>query len=98
MCLPVRVVEGGDTTLKGVTCVDVTLEELFKDVTYFQEGSLSYAFIMDSRTRLLVHPLLPRPLDVEDDPIFLYLSDLEQSTEVEEIVQDMIRYVLVRLH
>ena len=89
LCLPVHVTRNNSQVLQGVTCVDVTLDELFKDVTYFQQGRLSYAFILDRNARVFIHPLLPRPSDVEDDPILLYLPDIEQAREIPDLLQQM---------
>lgn len=38
---------GQTQTLLGVAAVDLTLEDLLANIEYFNEGDLSYAFIID---------------------------------------------------
>ena len=66
VCMQVQ----ADGKLAGVTCTDVSNDDLFNDVTYFQQGTLSYAFLVDKQGRLMEHPLLPIPKSYKNDPIF----------------------------
>ena len=70
------------------------MSDLLSDVTYFKPGPLSYAFIIDGAGRLLMHPYLPGPLQVEDDPIFLTMPVLEIEPEAEQVFESMMRYLI----
>ncbi|XP_077862056.1 VWFA and cache domain-containing protein 1-like [Saccoglossus kowalevskii] len=79
VALPVKY----DGQLKGVVGVDITLDDLLSDVTFFKEGDLSYAFIYESGTkaegRTLMHPLAPAPIRIQDDPVFVHIWSLERD-------------------
>ena len=80
--------------LLGVVCVDMTISDLFSDVTYFRQGELSYSFITDQNGRVITHPLLPRPMSVEEDPIFVRLTALEIASEASVVMNAMQRSVV----
>ena len=80
--------------LKGVVGVDMSLRDLLADVSFFGRTDSSYAFIMDSTGRLLMHPLLPSPQSVSEDPIFLYASAVEPAQEAKQVIKSMLRYKL----
>ncbi len=75
----------------GVACVDITMSDLLSDVTYFRQGQLSYAFIIDNRGRTLMHPLLPTPYSLQQDPIYVQLTSLERSSKIADILITMYR-------
>ena len=54
-CLPVN--SGG--RFVGVMCIDLLLADLVGDMDSFIYGENSYAFLIDTNGRTLVHPLLP---------------------------------------
>ena len=76
--------------LAGVVCSDVSGDDLFTDVTYFQEGELSYAFLVDGQGRMMMHPLLPLPVSSSDDPVIVRMTDLERQTEAQAILTEML--------
>ena len=82
--MPIHVAD----VFRGVTCIDVTLSDLLGDVIYFSRNLESYAFVVDDQTRLITHPLLPRPSDVYDTPVSVRLLDLEVESAMEDIVND----------
>lgn len=41
-------------TLLGVAAVDLTLEDLLANIEYFNEGEMSYAFIIDKEGKSLL--------------------------------------------
>ena len=55
----------------GVVGTDISMEDLLSEITYFQRGQSSYAFMVDSSGRTMMHPLLPAPSDAFGDPIFI---------------------------
>ncbi|XP_077862112.1 VWFA and cache domain-containing protein 1-like [Saccoglossus kowalevskii] len=71
--------------LMGVVGVDITLDDLLADVTFFKKGASSYAFIFEANSkaagRALIHPLLPAPMDIADEPIYVHITTLERDTE-----------------
>ena len=75
ICLPVSV--GGQ--LRGVTCVDVTIDALFSEVSYFQQESSSYSFLMDDYGRLLLHPYLPTPGVFSENSVFPDIRNIEND-------------------
>ena len=89
-CLPVVV--GGD--FQGVTCIDIPIDTLFRPIIDFYLGRFSYAFLIDSRGRVLVHPLLPKPETYKHEPIFLDMESVEISEATMSIKAGMIRFII----
>ncbi|CAH1780663.1 unnamed protein product, partial [Owenia fusiformis] len=85
ICLPVFY----NANLKGVACVDITMEDLLADVIYFRTGEKSYAFIIDKTGRTMMHPLLPKPYSISDAPIFVPIESLERTAEENGILTSM---------
>ncbi|XP_013420899.1 VWFA and cache domain-containing protein 1 [Lingula anatina] len=77
--------------LIGVACSDVAMSELLSEATYFDKGELSYAFVINGYGRTYSHPLLPRPYDVTDDPIFVDIHHLERAPAAKSVISSMIR-------
>ena len=69
----------------GVVGTDISMADLLSEVTYFQRGQRSYAWMADSSGRTMMHPLLPAPSDAYGDPVFMYITALEQEPEFKEI-------------
>ncbi|XP_069121602.1 VWFA and cache domain-containing protein 1-like isoform X2 [Argopecten irradians] len=88
VCLPVY---RGSGDLMGVACSDVTMADLLSDITYFSQGELSYAFIIDQYGRTLMHPQLPQISSVQDDPIFVHIDHLERSSGAATVIQEMLK-------
>ena len=65
----------------GVVGTDISMEDLLSEITYFQRGQSSYAFMVDSSGRTMMHPLLPAPSDAFGDPIFMDITALEPEPE-----------------
>lgn len=74
-----------DSVLKGVTCVDVSLIDLLEGVEFFNAGPTTYAFLVDSTRRVIIHPLFPRPVDALEDPLYVPINQLEPEMTDEEI-------------
>ncbi|XP_077996467.1 VWFA and cache domain-containing protein 1-like [Glandiceps talaboti] len=76
--------------LKGVVGTDFTLDDLFADITYFREGEKSYAFLFEANTkaegRTLMHPLLPAPAYIEEDPVYVHITSLEREEKFRDII------------
>ncbi len=88
-CLPTYGMNSDD--LIGVVCVDIAISDLLSEVTYFHQGQMSYVFIVDGRGRTLVHPLLPTPFSISQDPIFVHLTSLERNTQITSVLESMTR-------
>jgi len=80
--------------VKGVTCADIKVDTFFSEIVDFRLGQLSYSFFIDSRSRILIHPLLPRPDIYYKEPRFLDIESVELSSETSEIKQAMLRQVI----
>ncbi len=91
ICLPVYSYPGGSKTFEGVTCSDMSMSEVAANVEFFKEGAHSYAFLIDNTGRTLMHPLLPRPSEVNEAPIYLGIRALELNAAVKEVSQSMMR-------
>ncbi|ELT90476.1 hypothetical protein CAPTEDRAFT_196421 [Capitella teleta] len=85
VCLPFYY----ESKLQGVTCVDISMSDLLSDVAFFGRTDSSYAFIIDSVGRLLMHPLLPSPQSITDDPIFLQVMPNNFSVCVVTVESDI---------
>ncbi|XP_068714501.1 VWFA and cache domain-containing protein 1-like [Montipora foliosa] len=73
----------------GVAGTDVNIEDLLSDITFFNQDRKTYAFMISSSGRTLIHPLLPIPDDPDADPIFLHIKTLEPDAEFEEVFNSM---------
>lgn len=83
MCLPVAYKK----KLKGVACVDLSMNYIMQDFTYFQESEATYAFIINDQTRVMSHPLLQPPAEISNNPNFIFLSTLEPTLSDEMIAE-----------
>ena len=54
-----QVYQGSD--LKGVVGVDLTVDDLVAQASYFSVGEYSFSFVIDDTGRVIMHPLLPPP-------------------------------------
>ena len=73
-----------------MACIDITLDYLFGDLaTLLNEES--YAFVMDSQSRLIIHPLLAMPQDKSENPNFVHMSVLEPEESAEKVRRSMTR-------
>ncbi|XP_033726771.1 VWFA and cache domain-containing protein 1-like [Pecten maximus] len=88
VCVPVY---RGSGDLMGVACSDVTMADLLSDITYFNQGELSYAFIADQYGRTLMHPQLPQLSSVTDDQIFVHVDHLERSSGAANVIKEMLK-------
>ena len=78
-----------DDSLKGVVCLDVRIADILGDIEYSQPGEYSYSFLIDSTGRTLIHPLMPSPFDVADDPILIDISTLERASGAKSVIESM---------
>ncbi|XP_077996293.1 VWFA and cache domain-containing protein 1-like isoform X2 [Glandiceps talaboti] len=76
--------------LKGAVGTDFTLDDLLGEVTYFRQGQKSYSFIYEVNThaegRAIMHPLLPAPATIADEPVYVHITSLEREEEFYDIV------------
>ncbi|KAJ8315327.1 hypothetical protein KUTeg_007477 [Tegillarca granosa] len=88
ICLPLYSSQG----LFGVACSDATLSDIVADISYFRQGEYSYAFIIDGFGRTLMHPMLPLPYSIKDDPIYVDIKNLERSPMAAGVISSMVAY------
>jgi len=87
-CLPIT----ANADFQGVTCMDIPIDTLFSPIIDFHLGARSYAFLVDSRGRILLHPLLPKPETYKHEPIFLDMESVERSNVTASVKASMIRF------
>ena len=73
----------------GVVGTDISMADLLSDVTYFQKGQSSYAWMADSTGRTIMHPLLPAPSNAYEDPIFMDITALETEPSFHDVFQSI---------
>ena len=76
-----------NNALKGITCIDIRIADILGDIEYQLEGEYSYTFLIDKTGRTLLHPLLPNPFKVLDDPTFIDIETLERSQGINTIIR-----------
>lgn len=79
------------SNFEGVACADLKVDTFFSEIIDFHLEKLSYSFLVDSRGRIQIHPLLPRPEKYPEVPIFLDMESVELSSEIGDIEQAMLR-------
>ena len=78
----------------GVAGTDVPFSDLISDVLYFSKGDYSYAFLIDRETgNTVIHPQMPTLQAYKDDPVVLYITELEQAQEFQTVLESMLRYI-----
>ena len=80
-------------TFIGVAGTDINIEDLLSDITFFNQGQSTYAFMISNSGRTLIHPLLPEPTDAYGDPIFMDIRTLEPETEFNKVFDSITKYV-----
>ncbi|RMX46892.1 hypothetical protein pdam_00014505, partial [Pocillopora damicornis] len=81
-----------DESLIGVVGIDIALSELLQNTVSFGPGELSYTFVIETENgRALVHPQLPEPEEIQEEPVVIIISDLETSPGFSEILASMMR-------
>ena len=71
--------------------MDLKVDTFFSEIIDFHLEQQSYAFFIDSRGRILIHPLLPRSQQYPQEPIFLDMESVEISSDIGGIKQSMLR-------
>uniref|UniRef100_H2YLU1 Cache domain-containing protein n=1 Tax=Ciona savignyi TaxID=51511 RepID=H2YLU1_CIOSA len=79
----------GTNTLYGVVAIDITLQDIFKDAIYFNNGDGSYIFIIDNKGRVIFHPSMPA-LMPSDSVNYYHINQLERGTNFGAVIESMI--------
>ena len=79
----------------GVAGTDINIEDLMPDILeYVKQGRTTYAFMITTSGRTLIHPLLPAPADAYGYPIYMDIRNLEgPESEFKAIFDSMARCV-----
>ena len=77
----------------GVVGTDIHVEDLLSDITFFNQGQSTYAFVVSNSGRTLIHPLLPIPTDAYGDPFFIDIRTLETETEFTDVFDSIKKLV-----
>ena len=73
----------------GVAGTDINIEDLTSDLSLFDQGRSTYAFMTSRSGRAIVHPLLPAPTSAYGDPVYLDIRALEPEPEFNEVFASM---------
>ena len=65
------------------------MADLLSEITYFQRGQSSYAFMADGSGRTMMHSLLPAPSNAFSDPIFMDITALEPEPEFYSVFESI---------
>lgn len=87
MCLPLQ----SAGKFLGVTCTDIKISDLLDDVINFRHGELSYAFLINLNGQVVFHPLLPKPLSLNQDVGLIDIESLERDTSAQQVIASMKR-------
>ncbi|XP_013382040.1 VWFA and cache domain-containing protein 1-like [Lingula anatina] len=79
-----------DNTLSGVVAFDMPLQIMFSDISQYKIGTHSYAFLIGTDGKVLMHRNLPQPKDYTSNPLFVDLSALEPTLS-EEAKKNILR-------
>ncbi len=77
----------------GVVGTDISMKGIQSQITYFQKGQASYAFMVSNFGRAMIHPLLPVPSGAFEDPISLHIAALEPEPEFGDVIASIERFV-----
>ncbi|XP_073239284.1 VWFA and cache domain-containing protein 1-like [Porites lutea] len=81
-----------DESLIGVVGIDIVLSELLQNTVSFGPGELSYTFVIETNTgQALVHPQLPEPEEIQEDPVVIMISDMETSPGFSDVLSSMMK-------
>ncbi|KAL9960894.1 hypothetical protein ACROYT_G034402 [Oculina patagonica] len=80
-----------NNTFIGVVATDISMEDIQSQITYFRKGRSSYAFMVDSFGRAMIHPLLPAPSEAFEDPIFMDIAALEPASGFGDVLASILR-------
>ena len=69
--------------------MDVRMADILGDIEFTQPGHHSYTFLIDTTGRTLVHPLMPNPFKVADDPTLIDIATFERSLGAEDVIESM---------
>lgn len=73
----------------GVTGTDISIEDLLSDITFFNQGQSTYAFMITNSGRTLIHPLLPEPTHAYGEPVYLDIRALEPEKDFIEVFESI---------
>lgn len=84
--------------LVGVVGADLTMQELFADIAYFRvAGHTAYVFIIDLTGRVLMHPYMPAPGSVDEDPVVTNIDAFERNDKVRRFLQRTLASIKLKL-
>ena len=87
ICTPVT----HNNNLKGVICIDESYDKIFASLNFYKQGQISYPFLLDTTTKIILHPKVPIAQEITNHPAFTYLSTLETGANIEEMIASILR-------
>lgn len=80
-----------DNHMIGVIGLDVSVADLLQEVSYFEEGSKSYAFMIDEQGYTMAHPSLTKPIKMTEPPLFANIQHFERAIGFSNVRESMLR-------
>ncbi|GAB1599475.1 VWFA and cache domain-containing protein 1-like isoform X3 [Argonauta hians] len=80
-----------DGTLIGVVGVDLHMEDIAQDITYFNQEESSYAFIINTDGYTIMHPSFSRPIRTRLQPMHTDIRHFENVPNFAEIREAILR-------
>ncbi|XP_071850515.1 VWFA and cache domain-containing protein 1-like [Apostichopus japonicus] len=80
-----------ESHLIGVIGLDISVADLLQEVSYFEEGIKSYAFMIDKQGYTVAHPSLTKPIKMTGPPLFANIEHFEEAVDFETVKAAMLR-------
>ncbi|KAH3694838.1 hypothetical protein DPMN_082279 [Dreissena polymorpha] len=76
----------------GVSGVDLHMEDLVQDITYFNQADSSYAFMITDTGYTIMHPTFMRPIKTSMQPMHTDIWHFENVPGFEKVRSNMLRH------
>lgn len=81
----------------GMSGVDLHMEDLVQDITYFNQADNSYAFMINEKGYTIMHPSFTRPIKTNLQPMHTDIWHFENVPGFEGVRSNMLRLVPIIL-
>lgn len=75
----------------GMSGVDLHMEDLVQDITYFNQADNSYAFMINENGYTIMHPSFTRPVKTSLQPMHTDIWHFENVPGFEDVRSNMLR-------
>ena len=80
-----------DLRLQGVICIDESYKQVLATLNYYQQGQISYPFLLDTTTKIIQHPKIAIATEVTNHPNFTYLQTIETGDNVDTMITTILK-------